>query len=500
MKRLISVLLIAGIVVLVNLLSNQFFFRWDWTEGNQYTLSKATKDIVRGLDQPLSVKAYFSAQLPPEFEKVKNDFRDLLIEYNNLSKGMVDYVFTDPGESQETEQAAMQNGIQPVIINMREKDQSTQQKVFMGAVLSIGDQQEVIPFISPQSPMEYDLTRNIKKLAVVDKPSIGFITGHGEAGLNELGQVVQALSVIFTVESVDLNAEETIPARFRALAWVRPQDSIPPAHLGKVDEFLNRGGNLFLALNAVSGDFNTSSGNKVESNIYQWLEAKSIVVEPSFVIDASCGSVTVQQRQGFFTFNTPVQFPFLPVVKNFSDHPVTDGLEQVLFEFASPVRYSGDTSGVFTSLITSSEKSGIVTAPTYFNVADKNWTEADFPQSNIPVGGLLEGTGANGSPYKLVVIGDGDFPVSGAQGRGLNPDNVNLLANGMEWLSDESGLASLRTKGVTSRPIDDLEEGRRSFLKYLNFFLPLILVVLFGVFRYQRNRNIRLRRMQESYR
>lgn len=499
MQRLTSIGLIVGIVVLLNLLSQQFFFRWDWTEGNQYTLSKATRTVLNDLEEPVSVRAYFSTDLPPDFEKVRSDFQDMLIEYANISKGMIEYVFEDPNESPETQQEAAQNGIRPLLINVREKDQTTQQKAFMGAILSLGDQEEVVPFIGPETPMEYTLTTAIKKIAVVDKPSIGFITGQGEPALQELGQAVEALSVIFTVESVDISTGEPIPDRFQALAWIRPQDSISGQAFGTVNAFLERGGNLFLAFNAVDGDFSTAQGNKVESDLFAWLATKGLTVEPSFIVDESCGSVTVQQKQGFFTFNTQVKFPYLPIIKEFPEHPVTAGIEQVIFQFASPVRFQGDTSASFTPIIRSSDHAGIIPAPTYFNVADKDWTQADFPQSDIVMGGVLEAQAAGGFPYKLIVVSDGDFPISGNQPRGINPDNINLLANGLEWLSDQSGLASLRTKGITSRPIEDLEDGQRSFLKYLNFFLPILLVLLFGIYRSQRNRSKRLRRMQESY-
>ena len=49
------------------------------------------------------------------------------------------------------------------------------------------------------------------------------------------------------------------------------------------------------------------------------------------------------------------------------------------------------------------------------------------------------------------------------------------------------------------RPIEDLEEGKRTFIKYFNFLLPLVLVAVVGIWRTQRNRNIRIRRMQEKY-
>jgi len=152
---------------------------------------------------------------------------------------------------------------------------------------------------------------------------------------------------------------------------------------------------------------------------------------------------------------------------------------------------------IFAPIIESSEKSGIQRAPTFFDV-QKKWSGADFPVSKVILGGVLEGV-VEGSPEaKLVVFSDGDFPL-GEPGRGINPDNANLLTNTIEWLSDDTGLSDLRTKAVLSRPIDDLEDGRRSFLKMLNFFLPIGIVLLLGVFRWQRNRSRRVKRMMENY-
>lgn len=492
MKNTISVLLIAGIVIFINVLSRQFFFRWDITEGKQYTLSKATKDILRNLEDPVTVKAYFSEDLPANVAKTERDFREMLIEYSNLSKGYVDYEFVNPNEDPTVEQEAVQNGIAPVMINVREKDQVKQQKAFLGAIIKLGEQQEVIPFVQPGGAMEYSLTTSIKKLSVLDKPSIGLIQGHGEPGLNELAQAAQSLSVLYNVEPIDLPSSAEIDIRFRTIAMIAPKDTIAPTEFAKLDAFLERGGNLFLAFDRVTGDLSTASGTAVDIGVNQWLSGKGLTVDDSFVTDASCGNVTVQQRSGFLTFNSQVSFPFLPVINKFSEHPITDGLEQVILEFASPVRFTGDSLSRFTPILTSSEKSGTVKAPTYFDI-NKQWSEADFPQQNLTLGGILQGI--NGS--RIIVVSDGSFAISGQ--RGQNPDNVSLMVNGIDWLSDDTGLIELRTKGVTSRPIDDLEDGQRSFIKYLNFLLPILLVLIYGFVRTQKNKNIRLRRMQERW-
>lgn len=113
------------------------------------------------------------------------------------------------------------------------------------------------------------------------------------------------------------------------------------------------------------------------------------------------------------------------------------------------------------------------------------------------MGGLVEKSGNNG--WKMVVFGDGDFAVNSQQDRGLAPDNINLLVNSVDFLSDESGLMELRTKGATTHPIKEVEDSTRSIFKYANFLIPVLLVILYGFVRSQRTKAIRIRRMQERY-
>ena len=87
--RRISTALIIGIVAVNFLLSRQYFFRLDLTEDKQFTMSKATKSILRGLEDPVDVKAYFSDNLPADLERVKADFESLLVEYNSKPHKMV---------------------------------------------------------------------------------------------------------------------------------------------------------------------------------------------------------------------------------------------------------------------------------------------------------------------------------------------------------------------------------------------------------------------------
>ncbi len=499
-KVYVSTFLIITLILVLNLLANEFHVRLDITEGKQYTLSEATENILDNLEEPVTVKAYFSEDLPPHIIKTRKDFQELLIEYANKADGMLQYEFINPNEKEVNEREATEHGIQPVLINVREKDQVKQQKAFLGALISLNDKQEVIPFLQPGAAMEYALSTAIKKISVTEKTTLGFLQGHGEPSLSEMNQLNEQLQILYNVQSVLLTDTTDIPPSIKTLVIVRPTDSIKTPDLQKLDGFLARGGNLAVAINRVNGDLQNAYGYVQDIGLENWLQSKGILVEPNFVVDAKCGSVTLQQQQGFFTMQSQVAFPYLPLVGKFSDHPITKGLENVMFEFASSIKFVGDTSKRFNPLLYTSDKSNSFAAPQYFNV-QKQWTEADLPLSGIIMGAALEGKFGLQTESKLVVIADGDFVINGGgqQPRRLQPDNVSLLSNTIDWLSDDTGLIALRTKGVTSRPIDELEDSTKTLIKYVNFALPLLLVMIYGLVRFQYNRMQRLKRMSLNY-
>lgn len=496
----LTVLLVIAIVIIINIIASQFYFRIDFSEDKQYTLSKATKDILNDLEEPVTVKAYFSEDLPPQLQQTRRDFQDMLVEYGKISGGQVIYEFINPKVDEQSESEAMQNGIQPVVINVREKDQVKQQKAYLGAVLNIGNTSEIIPVIEPGAAMEYALSTSIKKLAVAEKPSVGLLQGHGEPGIAEMIQVNTELTVLYSFEELTLTDSTTIPSRFKTIAIVAPTDSFPSYQLAQLDHFLANGGRIFIALNRVNGDLQSAYGMAINTGLESWLNTKGIRVNGNFVLDANAVNVTMQQQIGNAIHISSLLMPYIPIINNFADHSITKGLEAVIMQFASNLEFNGDSGLTFTPLVFTSEKANIEPAPQYFNY-QRQWTEFDFPLKSLVIGAALEGNIAGNMPSKMVVIADGDFPVNGPRGKQqqLQEDNVNLMVNSIDWLSDDTGLITLRTKGITSRPIKDLEDSKRSFLKWMNFLLPVLLILIYGFVRFQIKRNQRVTRMEENW-
>src|SRR5690606_41236113 len=112
----------------------------------------------------------------------------------------------------------------------------------------------------------------------------------------------------------------------------------------------------------------------------------------------------------------------------------------------------------------------------------------------VAAGGALSGYG-NG---RMVVVSNSSFAVNGTgelQHR-VSEDNVNLVSNVMDWLSDYTGLINLRTRGITSRPIAEVDDGTRNLYKYGNVLAPILLILGVAFVRRQRARRKRQERME----
>ncbi|MCG8702316.1 MAG: Gldg family protein [Bacteroidales bacterium] len=496
-KYSITIILVAGILVLLNIVFSKIFYRFDLTEDKRYTLSDVTKDILENIEDPITIKAYFSSKLPPDQDNTRKDFRDMLIEISQISKGMLVYEFIDPIE-EEREEEAQKNGVAQLQFNIMEDDQAKAQKAFMGAVLEMGDRKEVIPYILSAEGMEYSLTSSLKKLSVINKPLVGILRGHGETGTSRIRMAMQQLEVLYQVEEVILTDSTSELQKFNTLAIIGPTDSIPGSHLQQLTRFVERGGNMLVAVNRVNVDLNQQYrvGEVINTGLESWLNKIGVDVNSNFVMDYNAGHIGAQMPGTPFTI--PILLPYWPIIQTFGDHPVSNGLEQVDMMFVSSINYTGDSNVIYTPVLSSSELTSTQAGTAFLEIKEE-WSKSEFQVGSLTVGAALEGP-IMGTPAKMVIIGDADFavPQNQQQQQGI-PDNVSLFVNAIDWLSDDTGLIELRTQGATARPIDELEDGKRKFLKYFNFALPLLLAIGYGIFRHQRSRYLRSKRREIGY-
>ncbi len=170
-------------LVLLNLVGARAFFRLDLTENDAYSLSDASREIVRTLEQPLSVKVFFTESLPAPYNGVERYLRDLLAEYDAAANEGFDYEFFDM-KKPENEDVARSYGISMVQIQEVKDDEVGFRNAWMGLALVHGDLIETIPELSSSDGLEYLLTTKIARMVA---------TANSLAGLS--GKVVMTVYV-----------------------------------------------------------------------------------------------------------------------------------------------------------------------------------------------------------------------------------------------------------------------------------------------------------------
>jgi ABC-type uncharacterized transport system involved in gliding motility auxiliary subunit len=161
-----------AVVVLVNVAGITLFFRMDLTANKVYSISKASQKVVGALSEPLTIKVFFTKNLPAPHNNTERYLHDLLAEYAIYANKFLNYSFYDvsaeEGENTEktrqNQQLANNYGIHPIQIQAVEKDEVKFQRAYMGLAIIHGDLIEQIPTITTTEGLEYTLTTTIQKM------------------------------------------------------------------------------------------------------------------------------------------------------------------------------------------------------------------------------------------------------------------------------------------------------------------------------------------------
>ena len=160
------------VIVLVNVAGITLFFRSDLTADKIYSISKASQAVVGSLPEPLTIKVFFTKDLPAPYNNTERYLQDLLQEYAIYADKFFNYRFynvsAEEGEvtdsARENQKLANNYGIHPIQIQVVEKDEVKFQRAYMGLVMIYGDLIETIPTITSTEGLEYNLTTTIQKM------------------------------------------------------------------------------------------------------------------------------------------------------------------------------------------------------------------------------------------------------------------------------------------------------------------------------------------------
>jgi len=512
------IVIVIATVIIINLISTNFFSRLDLTDDNIYSLSESSRALVGNLNDRMTVRAFISEDLPAPHNGDARYIKDLLDDYKAYSNGNLHYEFIDPVK-EDKEQEVMGLRIPPAQFNVFRNDKTEFIRGYKGLALMYGDKQEIIPFVENTSNLEYDLSAAIKKLTSTDLPFIGFTIGNGEpdmtAGLQAAYSILQNE---YRVQFIDLDNVRNLPDQMDALFVVSPKSKLSGWELYLIDQFIMRGGKVCFLPDKFEVNVGQSLVTPIDNSLEPFINHFGFGLKEELVYDMQCNVIPIQRDMGGYRMQNIVQYPFFLKIVNFNEEvPIVKSIKGLNMLFSSPLDLSVEVpSGAERQvLFTTSEYAGARGLPVDIS-PDKRYLQADFDREYLPLGAVITGTfssyfagreapvytgpdttGDTPLPIKadtgraesrLVLIGNGTFASDDFR---RNNSGFVLLMNIADWMTQDVGLISIRSRAVTARSLSPTSDGTKKIIKYANILAVPLLVVLFGVVRWQFRRSLR---------
>ncbi len=156
-------LLLIVLLIFANLVANKSFARFDMTGPKSYSLSKQSIQIVKTLEQPLSIKVFFTSNLPAPYSSVDQYIRDLLVEYKGKANNNFSIEYFDMNNP-ENESLAYNYNLRQIQIQEVKNNEVGFKSAWMGLVFTYADNIEVLDSITTNEGLEYKITSKMNQI------------------------------------------------------------------------------------------------------------------------------------------------------------------------------------------------------------------------------------------------------------------------------------------------------------------------------------------------
>ena len=549
-KHIKSLTLVIISLLLINILGNYFYKRFDLTQDKRFTLSEAAKKTIATIDTPIFIEVFLEGDFPSEFKRLQSETKQLLEEFEAYNRN-VKFKFVNPSDIEGDAEALFKFGAKPAQVEVKENGKISTQQIFPWAIATYNGRPIKIPLLKNQlgitseervnnsiQNLEYAFSDGFNKLVHPKKRKVAVIKGNGEL---EDKYVVDFFSTLrdyyyiapFTLDSASVAPVKTLEQikEFDLIVIANPTEAFSEKEKYILDQYTMNGGSSLWLIDAVELIKDTVSGNDFgfgkELNLTDFFFKYGIRVNPNLVKDVYSAPILLASGSERESQYNRYPWFYSPLSSSANNHPIVTNIEAVKFEYASSI----DTlpnSLKKTILLSSSPMSKIVGMPVEIDITKEIYknlkivnegpSEKEYNSREIPLSVLLEGSfpsaysnrikpfaisedKSNSLPTKMVVISDGSIIANQFQNNrplelGFDKwtsafyGNKEFLLNTVNYLLDDSGLINIRSKEISVPFLDPQKATEQLTLwQLVNILLPLVLLGVFGFgFNYFRKR------------
>ena len=504
--------------------------RWDLTDDKHYSLSEASKTLLRATDAPIEVTLLLDGDLNAGFRRLKKATEETIEELGV-------YADIKNQESRITNGAADSLGLSPIIIHEREQNGKTAQTtVYPYALLSYKGKRAVVTLLkntrglsgeenlnASMEQLEFAFMEALHLLTQNETPRVAILEGHGEPDEAHTYDLMSALSKYFAVDRGAI-ASDSIDAHvldgYQAILILAPQTAFTDAERFVIDQYIMRGGAVLWALNGVqlSEEILQKDGFTpiipLDLGLTDLLFRYGVRINPALVQDVQCLPIPVNVSSDAEHPNfQPMPWTYAPLLLTSQGSPITKDMGQVMSSFVSPIDAVGGEDGIEKRILLATSTASRVTAtPGEVNLSDMNPDMAEFKYQYVPVAVSLEGTFTSayahrmvpggvltdepirktGVPTRQVVIASGSIVINELQKNqalpmgydrysGMQFSNRDMVVNAVLWLTDAEGLIALREKDIALRLLNDKRaHDERMKIQLISTISPVAILALIG--------------------
>lgn len=497
----VGVVLISANAVLANVNVRQ-----DLTSERLFTLTKVTRNLISELDgkRPVTIQAFVSRDVPREYVPVRTSLLGLLSQYEQIGRGKIGVrIVTVEPFSEEAEQAKAL-GIEAKRVFSERGGRQQLDDIYLGAVISSGTNEVVIPFFEVAIPIEYELTRSVRTVATEKRRTIGIL--ETDAKLNggfdmqsfrstPEWRIVTELKKQYNVETASA-AGPIDETKYDVLVAVLPS-SLSDKDMANFVAYVKKGKPVLIFDDPLPALINPglaprqqkprpggpmgggmppeqkADGGRATSLVnllgIQWNYDEVVwdetlkTLHPEFADLVREEMVAISKESG-----NPKAFN--------QDSKVTSGLQEVLVFFSGTVQKREGTKLNFTPLLITGSRSGLLpwdelVKNSFFgmDINDRPIRKAD--EFAHVIAAEVKGSAADGSQINAIFVADIDmisdqfFAIRERKLHGLDLDNVTFVLNAVDHLAGDEAYIDLRKRRPKHRTLTAVEARTKKFVE-----------------------------------
>lgn len=529
-------------VVAAVVLSHVWVVRWDMTDDKHYSLSEASKALLRQTDAPIEVTVLLGGDLNAGFRRLQKATEETLEEMAVYGDVRVNDEMTALLNDKRMDSLALS----PIIIHEREQNGKTAQtKVYPYALMRYKGKKAVVTLLKNTrglsgeenlnasiEQLEFAFSEALHLLLQTATPRIAILEGHNEPDEAHTYDLMTALSKYFQVDRGSIvpsqpafrDEPEEIDVHlldgYQAIIIAAPQTAFNDAERFVIDQYIMRGGTVLWAIDGVrfSEQVLQTEGFTpiipLDLGLTEMLFRYGIRITPALVQDIQCLPIPVNVSPNPEQPNLqPMPWTFAPLLLTSQGSPITRNMGQVMSTFVSPVEAVGGDDGIEKRVLLATSTASRVTAtPGKVDLNDMQPDMQEFKYQYVPVAVSLEGVFPSAyahrmvpdgiatnepirkesTPTRQVVIASGSvllnetqkgqiLPMGYDRYSGMQFSNRDMIVNTLLWLTDEEGLIGLREKNVVLRLLNDKRaHEERLRVQLISTICPIAILALIG--------------------